>query len=59
MNAIRWIRSSGAWTVLAAAAILLAALLLHSPLGLLLGYVCLTIGALYGMFAAPDATGRD
>ncbi|MBV6787515.1 hypothetical protein KWH02_20465 [Xanthomonas campestris pv. uppalii] len=59
MNAIRWIRSSGAWALLAAVAILLVALLSHSLLGLLLGYVCLTISALYVMFAAPDATGSD
>lgn len=59
MKAIRWLRSSGSWTILAAMAALVVASWSHSQLGILIGWVCLGIGTLYAMFAAPDATGRD
>ncbi|WP_259677656.1 hypothetical protein [Xanthomonas vasicola] len=59
MNAIRWLRSTGSWTVLAAIAVLAVASWSHSQLGILIGWVCLGIGTLYVMFAAPNATGRD
>ncbi|WP_254439581.1 hypothetical protein [Xanthomonas vasicola] len=59
MKAIRWLRSSGSWTVLAAMAVLAVASWSHSLLGILIGWACLGIGTMYAMFAAPDATGRD
>ncbi|MGS0621237.1 hypothetical protein [Xanthomonas oryzae] len=59
MAVIQWFRSSGLWACLVAVVVFVLAAVIQSPMGIAAGWVCMTVAALYVMFATPDATGRS